>query len=61
MVEKENPQNTNLQENEITEEEYLLECSRFNDIEGVKDVLNCGLVKIDYQNEHSKNSALRKY
>lgn len=42
---------------EITEEEYLLECSRYNDIEGVKDVLECGIVKINYQ-DINKNTAL---
>lgn len=44
-------------EKEITEEEYLLECSRYNDIEGVKDVLECGVVKINYQ-DINKNTAL---
>ena len=49
---------TNMEEEkEITEEEYLLECARYNDIEGVKDVLACGLVKLNYQNE-LKNTAL---
>lgn len=55
-----NIENTS-EEKEITEEEYLLECSRYNDLEGVNDVLECGVVKLDYQNETTKNSALRKY
>lgn len=46
------------EEQVITEEEFLCECSRYNDIEGVKDVLSCGVVKLNYQNEHTKNSAL---
>lgn len=45
---------------ELTEEEYLLESSRYNDIDAVLDVINLGVVKIDYQNKDSLNSALRK-
>lgn len=44
---------------EITEEEFFLECCRYNDIDGVKDVLECGVVKLNYQDKE-KNSALRK-
>ena len=51
----------NTEDQEISEEEFLLECCRYNDIEGVKDVLDCGLVKLDYQNKESLNTALRKY
>ena len=45
---------------ELTEEEFLLESSRYNDIEAVLDVMNAGVVKINYQNKESLNSALRK-
>lgn len=45
---------------ELTEEEYLLESSRYNDIDAVLDVINLAVVKIDYQNKDSLNSALRK-
>lgn len=48
---------TNDNPNTITEEEYLLECCRFNDIEGIKDVLSCGVVKLNYQDQYL-NSAL---
>ena len=41
----------------LTEEEYFLECCRYNDIEGVKDVLECNVVKLNYQDKN-KNSAL---
>lgn len=44
----------------ITAEEYLFDCSRFNDIDGLKLVLSDKSLNLNYQNDN-KNSALRKY
>lgn len=57
-----NNNNIDQQKNEaneqvLTEEEYFIECCRYNDIEGVKDVLECNVVKLNYQDKY-KNSAL---
>lgn len=58
-VYKNEKMNIDDEEVHISEEDYLLECSRFNDIDGVNDVLSCGVVKLNYQ-DSSLNSALRK-